>query len=388
MKKKIFLQLTFILVLSFILTVFLVPSVSALSVNGNILSPIIFESGKEIVNHYIISNTNKDIVVSLNGDFEESIQLSEVVDKEFDLTIKFPEKLPSPGTYSFTLVVKEAADPSAAIGSLIAVRKNFVVEVYSDEKAIVPSLVAPSVNEGNPVNFAVKVESKGYQDINEIRSEITVYNSSNDQLALLKTESKPLPALAKETLTASFNTTGLLPGDYWAEATVFYDSQQKTVNDTFKIGNMDILVKNYTSKLNVGFSDFKILVINNWGDQLENVYAKLFLTSIDGKEKEILQTPSINIAAWQEKELTGIVKIEHEPGEYQGLLQIFFEGENKEIPIMIEVLEVPSPETKTPLFGLVSGLLLILTVLIIIVLILVVRNNYKKSTPKNKEDEL
>ena len=362
-KPKLFLFLFIFLVL--------LPSLPALSLSGNSISPIIFEPGKSITNHYMIVDTSAEVEVLLSGDLSEYIQLTPIENNEFDLLINFPDEFIPPGTYRFSLTVKEKGVSAAGINSLLSVVKNFVVEVYSHEKEVEFFLVSPSVNEGNPINFQVNVQSRSYSDINSIKAKINVYDPENKKINTVNTNEKPLPALASETLTASLPTTNIKPGEYTAEAAVFYDGKQKSINNTFRIGNMDILIKNYTKQLPQGFSDFSVTVFNNWGHPLRNVYAKLLLSN-----QELLQTPSLDLNPWQEAQLQGIVKVDFPPGEYQGKIQLFFEGESKDVPVTITIIE-PIAESNNNRLVLILGLIVIILFLFLI-LLLIFKSKKKK----------
>ena len=362
-KPKLFLFLFLFLIL--------LPSLPALSLSGNSISPIIFEPGKSITNHYQIVDTSAEVEVLLSGDLSEHIQLTPIENNEFDLLINFPDEFIPPGTYRFSLTVREKGVSAAGINSLLSLVKNFVVEVYSHEKEVEIFLLSPSVNEGSPVNFQVNVQSRSYSDIDSIKSKIDVYDPENKKLSTLNTNEKSLKALASETLTVSFPTTALKPGEYIAQAAVFYDGKQKSINNTFRIGNMDVLVRNYTKQLQLGFSDFSVTVFNNWGHPLRNVYAKLLLSN-----QELLQTPSLDLEPWQEAQLQGIVKIDFPPGEYQGKIQLFFEGESKDVPVTITIFEPPKEPNNNRLV-LILGLIVII-LFIFLILILIFKSKRKK----------
>jgi len=66
-------------------------SVYGLSLRGDHLSPIIFEPGKKIVNHYIIEGTDKEVKVSLGGEIIQYVRVTEVANNQFDLIIEVPE---------------------------------------------------------------------------------------------------------------------------------------------------------------------------------------------------------------------------------------------------------------------------------------------------------
>ena len=180
-------------------------------------------------------------------------------------------------------------------------------------------------------------------------------------------------------LEVSFPTLGLEPGDYTAEATINFDGQERKVSQNFRIGKMDLLLKEYTPELELGFSEFKAVVTNDWSKPLEDVYAKLF---IEGEE--LLQTPSLkSLAPWTEGELTGIAKINYSLGNHPGVLELYFADKVKFEPINIKIIERISPEIvpeklSTPVIQLVIVALAAMIVTLIIGWS-IVRKRYKKN---------
>ncbi len=347
-----------------LLTLLFLPLVSALSMEGIILGTIVYEPGKLIVNEYTITDTDKTVEVSLGGDLLDYITISNVSNNKFNLTIAFPDRIISAGSYNFQLTARETAEESApGMGSLLSVSKRFTVEVYSNEKEISASLSAASVNLGSPVSFQVGVSSRGYQSIDKVQAEITVYNAQNESVGKINTLSQPLPALSSVTLTATLPTESLSAGEYHALAVVDYDGKQKTATTTFRIGAMDLIIDSYTTILQYGYSEFIINVTNNWGNELRNVYAKIFL-----QDQQLLQTPTMNLAPWEKGELKGLVKVDLPVGSYPGKIQLFYESEMKEEIINIQVIE---PEVPNTISGKTSWLEISLTVLIVLVVILI-----------------
>lgn len=373
-----------ILVILFLVLLLSLPSLTALTLSGKKLSPIIFEPGLVINNHYTISETTEDVAVKVSGELQDYIVLTEVINNEFDMVINFPESLP-PGVYHFELSATEVPKSSnEGIGSLLSVSKRFDVEVYSYEKYIEASLSAANVNEGTPIDLKLNLVSKCYQDINSVQGEITIADAQNNTLKKLITEEKSLKALATETLSASFDTIGLPAAEYSAKAIVFYDGEQKTAQTKFRIGQMDLVLKNYTSLVEQGFSDFTLRLANNWGNALQEVYAKLYIN-----KRELLHTPTAEFAPWEEKELKGIINIELEPGTYNAIIQLFFEDQMKEVPVIIAVVKkISSEELSAELEKSRRNLILLSVaagILILGLIIVIVR--YKKTPKKKQKDE-
>ncbi len=330
------------LILIVVLFLFIIPSVSALSLAGQKLGTITYRPGLTITNHYSIFDTDKPVEVVVDGAGIFELSVSEVIDNEFDLSINFPaDHYIPPGSYNIGLTIKEISPPEAGISSQVAVSKSFEVVVYSYEKDIQASLYAANINQGKNATFQLGVQSNGYPDIEEVYARINLFNSSRNKVGSIETERRALPGLESITFTSSYDTQLFSSGNYYAEALVFYDGKYETANTTFLIGIMDIILNNYTASVYPGFNHFEIFVTNGWGNELRNVYAELFMEG-----QKIVQTPSINLGPWQQSSLKSIINIDLPAGNYGAILKIYFESENKEIPILVTILSWPEPQAE------------------------------------------
>jgi len=354
----------------------LASSAYSLNLRGNHLSPIIFEPGKEIVNHYTIEGTDREVEINLGGELLQYVRVTEVTSNEFDLIIEMPETLPEPGSYSFSLHVNELSDSGgSAIGSSVSVNLIFLVEVPPYGKAIGISFDIPNVNEHQPVPISINVESKGLEDIAMLRGQVTVYDLENNSVAFVSLTEKLLPALASTSLSANLPPDKLSAGRYWAEAVVNYDGEIKIMRDDFKVGNLDLILVEYTSQLSQTFSEFRAKVENNWGNPIQIAYATV---SINGTE--LLTTPSLSLGPWQEAELKGILRTDFLPGNYSGAIQLFYDDLSKVENVTFSVLESPKEVKETPLASvlIIAGILLLFIVGIIIGYLLLKKRNKKE----------
>ena len=356
--KKLFL-------IALLLIVLYSSSIYALSLNGNRLSPIIFEPGKKVVNHYIVEGTDKEVKVSLGGDLLQYVQVTEVVDNQFDLIIEVPENLPEPGSYWFSLQASEVGnEKEAGVGSLLSVSLRFLVEVPPHGKSISLSLDIPDVNEHEAVPIMVNIASKGLENISSLSGEVIVYDSNNHSAATLNLKGKPLPALESTILSVQIPADQLSPAKYWAEAVITYDGKVTRAQDGFKIGDLDLFLINYTSQLEQGFSQFKATVENNWGNPLQIVYLKV---SIEGNE--LLTTPTVLLGPWQRGELAGILKTDFEPGNYAGSIQLFYDGLSKTEEVVFTITEpAETARERSTLILVISGISAIAAILVLFLL--------------------
>lgn len=363
------------LVIAVLILCVLASSAYSLDLHGAHLSPIIFEPGKKIVNHYTIEGTDKEVEVSLGGEMIQYVRVTEVASNQFDLIIEVPEILPEPGSYSFSLHVTETGGPEkAGIGSLLSVNLNFQVEVPPHGKAISVSFDILDVNEHKPVPFSVNIVSKGLENITMLRSHVTIYDQKNKSVAFVTLKETPLSALSSTSLSASLPPDKLSAGKYWAEAVVNYDGEEKIVRDDFKIGDLDLILVDYTSQLEQEFSEFKATVENNWGNPIQTAYA---IVSINGTE--LLTTPSIYLEPWQQKKLEGILRTDFAPGNYSGSIQLFYDGLSKKENVVFTIVEPAAEiqETSATTIFIIVGISLLILVALIIGFILVQKQRNK-----------
>ena len=338
------------IVMMLILFAVLASSTYGLALRGNHLSPIIFEPGKKIVNHYTIDGTDKQVVINLGGDLLEYVTVTEIVNNQFDLIIEVPETLPEPGSYSFSLHAVEMGNPEG-IGSLVSVNLIFLVEVPPHGKAISVSFDVPDINEHKPIPFSIAVASKGLEDINSLKIYIEVYDLKNNSVASLTLKERPLSALGTASLSANLPADKLSAGRYWAEALVQYDGEEKKIQDTFKIGNLDLNLVNYSSNLEVEFGEFWAEVENNWGNPIQTISAKIYINGT-----ELLTTPTISLGPWQSGKLEGILQTDFLPGKYKGEIQLSYDSSSKTEEVMFTIFRpiIESEETELKPFLIIA----------------------------------
>jgi|GEM_PF-2159260 len=317
-------------------------SASALGLSGKQIGVVVYKPGTTFTNSYEVSGSSKNVVAEISGGPFKGLKTTPIVDGKFDMILDFPadEYIP-PGEYVLGLTVREATpkiadgEDGGGIGALTAVSKKVRIIVYAYEKDVGASLDIPNINQGSKTAVNLGVGSVSYKDIDSVKGEIILYDdATRTELMRKKTTEKSLKSLKSVKFKETFDTEKLEAKKYLVRSMVTYDGITKEVNSTYLIGNMDLQLKDYSKELVQGYSSFSVKVVNNWGNELKNIKAKLFL---DGDE--LLETPTISLGAWQEGELKGIVKVDLKPNLYKGELQLFYEGESKKVPIEINVVK-------------------------------------------------
>ncbi len=333
-----------IIVSTFLVSLFLYYtfSVSALALSGKQLGNIIYKPGTTFTASYEVFGSGKNVEVEISGGPFKGLRTTPVVDGKFEIILDFPkDEYVPPGEYVLGLTAREAMPKSVdgeeqgGIGALTAVSKKIYIVVYAYDKDVQAGLDIPNINQGGKTTVTLMVNSVSYKEIDSVKAEIILYDeATKTEIARKTTKEKSLKSLKSVTFKEVFDTEKLEAKQYLVKGIVTYDGITEEVNSTYLIGNMDLQLKDYSKELGQGYSDFSARVMNNWGNELRGVKAKLFL---DGDE--LLETPTISLGAWQEGVLKSIVKVDLKPNLYKGELQLFYEGESKKVPIEINVVK-------------------------------------------------
>jgi hypothetical protein len=361
----------------------------AISISGKSLPKVLFEPGKIVTNEYTISSSDDDISLTLNGDERllNFMELKKVSSKSYLLTINFPNKINiDPGIYRIGLYAQENAGSDSAVGVSLGVEKVLFIHVYTKEKNIEANIYAPSINVGDDMIINLGVESRTYSDISNVNAKINVFDSDNILIGKIDSSNQKLDSLDSLSFKIPFNSENLVQGNYLAVADVSYDELKVQVNDSFDVGKLDLKLVNYPRQIPKGFAQVDIDVKNNWGNSLNNVYAKLV---VDGKE--IFQTPTINLGAWEQGKLSAIGNFDFPYGDYNSQIILFFEGQSKVEKIKLSIIEneiieeMNSDQLKSSNYTNTILITTVLIIMLIVIVMLLVKFRHKSKVEDEEE---
>jgi hypothetical protein len=350
---------------------------------------VLFEPGKIVTNEYTISSSDDDISLTLNGDERllNFMELKKVSSKSYLLTINFPNKINiDPGIYRIGLYAQENAGSDSAVGVSLGVEKVLFIHVYTKEKNIEANIYAPSINVGDDMIINLGVESRTYSDISNVNAKINVFDSDNILIGKIDSSNQKLDSLDSLSFKIPFNSENLVQGNYLAVADVSYDELKVQVNDSFDVGKLDLKLVNYPRQIPKGFAQVDIDVKNNWGNSLNNVYAKLV---VDGKE--IFQTPTINLGAWEQGKLSAIGNFDFPYGDYNSQIILFFEGQSKVEKIKLSIIEneiieeMNSDQLKSSNYTNTILITTVLIIMLIVIVMLLVKFRHKSKVEDEEE---
>ncbi len=373
MVKTIKIIILVIFVLVFTLT--FVNPIYAVGIHVPNNNEIDFEPGLEKTINFAITPSKMDVKLSVSGYLAEYVTLSKTFissdssDKTFKVIIKLPEMIEKSGHHKVWITAEEVINESkigGTVGTSCNARAYIRVHVLNPGKYVEMSLSAPDVNINEPVNFAVNVKSFGEEDINSIKAAIEVYNPNNKKLTTVYTEEKSLKSNTKEILHAQLNTRGYQAGTYQAIATLNYDGETKEDKKSFRIGELNIKIINYTREFEKDkINKFDIEIESEWGNSIKNIYGEIKINN------SVIRTPNINLDHWEKKIITAYWDTNNvETGFYYAEMTIYYEDKTTVEIGKVNVVDKKEVLVERP--GIIITSLSTTTILILIIILLVI----------------
>lgn len=277
----------------------LLSNVSALGITPG-RTTVSFEPTLEKVVAFDVINTEKEateVVFSVRGELAKYISLSNNFGifangeeiKPFEYKINLPTEL-EPGFHSAEVVVLKAPKGSTLEGTTIEATVSVVTQVYVyvpyPGKYIESDLEVYSSEESNTIEFHFPFVSRGEEEISKVSAKIDIFGGE-EKIITLETNSLSAKTNDRKELFVSWNPE-VDDGEYWALATINYDGQEITHEESFSVGKENL------GLVSIGVKDFelgdiakiRILVENRLKDPVQDVFASL----------KILNSGSIGVA--------------------------------------------------------------------------------------------
>jgi len=273
MRKKIIL-----LFIYFIFFIVLNKPIYALGLSSEADKRISYEPGLERTFEFLVQHTTRDVQIIVGGYPVEYATLSRDFikandpDKSFHVTIKFPETTLKPGHHQIKVQANEVVGEEGAIATSINIATHIDIDVlYSGKYAEVRFDEANTIN--NTAYFTISANNFGLSKIESFKARIEIYNSDGYKVGTVYTDEKSIESDKRETIKAELDVSGYDVGDYKAKAFVFWDDNQTTVEEVFRVGALKINIIDYTKEFIAGaINKFEVKLENVWTDEIKDVY--------------------------------------------------------------------------------------------------------------------
>jgi hypothetical protein len=345
-----------ILLISFgILFSFNVKNISAIGITPG-RTTVNFEEGfsKEI-EIQVLNNEHKNMKVMImsmvSGDLNGSITLFndylDFLPSEGSKTLKFKVELPndlSPGLHVgqiAALEVPKSNEENTFVGATIAVVSQLYVYVPCPGKCIEADLTVLDSEQNNTATFIIPVMSRGKLGIGETRAIIDIYNSNNDKVGTVETDTQPIPVGGRTELSAKWKAD-VPSGDYKAKITILFDGQDSKLEKIFTVGIQSLSIENImVNNFQLGeIAKLQILVENKWNQQLNDVYANLLVYNTENQVMADVKSAPENIESLSKKELIAYWDtVGVKEGEYSGKLLVKYGQKSSDRNLILRVSE-------------------------------------------------
>jgi len=309
MNKQKYKITAIILIVAFIL-ILILSNVSAIGIAPG-KKVIQFEPNLEQdIGFSIINNEHKHLRVLLfaRGELKQSITLPKTIveltpeQEEVRLSYKvnLPDKIEVPGTYKAEIVAMEISEGKGEgifVEARAAVISTLNVDVPVPGKYAEAVVDITSDSPDEPRTFLIKVFNRGKLDIVRAKATVEIFGSTNEKLATLNTQEKPITSGERIELAASWNDKNINPGPYFAIITVVYDGETQKIEKRFEIGSLiidvdKIEVKNFRLG---GVAKFDITIENKWNQLINDVFAQMQIRDEDGEVIADIKSSSENL---------------------------------------------------------------------------------------------
>lgn len=390
MDKKVFSNITVLVSLAVLFSIFYSAQVSAVGIAGAVYEKLFFKPGLEKTYTYVV-NSNTDKVMNhdlaVNGPLNQYFTLSKTVLKDlapggtdnFTVTMKLPQEL-APGEYINYVCAAEnqtrgaASTEGASVGSRAIVCA--VISVFSPYpgKHISFELRASNVSKNDNATFIIEVLSQGTEPVN-VKGEVEIYSpklkaGAEEKIVTLYTTEKTLQTGERAMLNATLNVSDFEIGEYKAKATVFFDGNQTTKETLFRVGDLYMEIVDFTKEVSQNkLNPINIKTESKWNGPIKNVYATLDITDLK-RNAIIAKVNSVpaDFAPWESKNLVAYWDTTgFEEGEYG--VKITLNYENK-VTVKDGTIKVRFGEA---IISPTTLLLLILIVVVIILILLIIK---------------
>jgi hypothetical protein len=369
---------------------------------GSLKEFMFFEPGMEKSFGYAVdSNTDRamDHWINVTGDLAPYFALSATVLRNlapgstgsFTAAMKLPPELEA--GYHYAYICSEESGTrggGGGEGAMLGTKASVcaVITVFSayPGKRADFDFSLQNVGKGENASFSLDAINLGTDAIDvygeiEIRG-LTVEAGKETTIAKVRTGQKHLDKTQRAVLNASLNTSSFEIGEYKAKATLFFDGNSTSKEKNFRIGSLDIRILNFTQEVTQGrLNPINVTAQSIWNAPIENVYASIEITNPKTYGKMTINSPPIDIGAWETKNITAYWDAKGvEPGDYSIKITLHYEDKTTEQEGMIKV-----KKQMLSLTALIMAAMAIVIIILIIMAIKLKKAQLKTNKPRERK---
>jgi hypothetical protein len=266
----------------------------------------------------------------------------------FTVTVSLPAEYPRPGLHDCGIVAEETPQEGySGISAFSAVQMQVWIRVPYPERYLEGKLSVQNVNLSDTAHFTLNLGSVGLKDVTA-SAMITVKDSDGRVVATIRTESVFIKSMENGVIEASWDTTGMPAGRYYAEALVDYGAERPlTIGSEFKIGDILVKIINVTYPSDIfpdGIVRLDVLVDSFWNDRIEGAYITLDVTKGGLSVGQTRRSESFDLAPWESR----LVPVYWDTsalseGSYDAVFSVHYAGREERGAVALEIKQRQNP---------------------------------------------
>jgi len=266
---------------------------------------------EEEVGFSIANSEGKEVnlVIAAQGELEDSVFIEEKSVKilpgedmkRVSYNVRLPQEL-NPGVHTAEVVVLQLPEAGSLgetfIGAAVAVITQLHVNVPYPGKYAEADLNILAPDSEGKMQFVIPVYNRGEFDLVSVRATIDIYTSLNEKVATIETDRVGIVSDLRKDLVAVWDARAA-SGAYKAVVTVIYDESTLEVEKDFNVGLRKLRLENIeVNDFSLGdIAKFEVLVANEWGENVEGVYAEMEIYNERGGMIADFKSPTYDISS-------------------------------------------------------------------------------------------
>lgn len=219
----------------------------------------------------------------LSGDLQQYAVLEDPAQnssaRSISLTLHLPDQL-EPGRYVLRVFAREAS-PGGMMGGRAAIGAGIAVLSLYPTPYLKAELSAESVGVGEQSSATLTLTSWSESVTPDAWADLVVIDQDGQELVHATSDHSSIPAQETKTLTIPLATQELEPGQYSIIAHIHGAQENLTAKSTFRIGVLNLVLKEYPKKMTAGrINRFKFIIENKWNEKLDDVFGLVRMGSI------------------------------------------------------------------------------------------------------------
>ncbi|MFP4524188.1 MAG: hypothetical protein ACLFO2_02650 [Candidatus Woesearchaeota archaeon] len=319
-----------------------------------------YEPGEEYTYRLKVVNNAEEaarVTLEAEGDLEPYLSLSQEelsfrqgeTEKFVDVTLSQPSSSAKRGEVTGRVIVREQSPGQGQIGATVTVASKLTLLIPYDGAYIESKLYIGKFAPGQRGNFVVEAENKGDEDVTDAQVFLKVRRAATgEEVASLSSDTRRVAAGGVKHFSIPWQAD-VTPGNYRVTATTVYADESFDEEKEFRVGEAAVMVDDITVKdfSLGGIAKFDILLRNEWGNPLEDVYATVQVRDDDSSYASST-TQSVDLEPLQAKRVSAYWDTENvAPGGYEMDVTTFYKDKTTEktIPITIRQDDIETGAT-------------------------------------------